>query len=565
MNAEKSVLTISPMSPDEIAFLKRKNIYDDTDLRYRWDWVTKYPLLAVAFFRDVIYPRLGANLSIKTVRDPTYKGGLGYSAYLKQVKKIGMNFTDLVEKAGFKKDYLKFVKAIIDFIEKKKKNNIDRLKILKMILTEKEFNNLFRQAQLKDGKRNRISARNCLLVISLALLKCPDYDCIYKHLKNKMTPSFIWKIVYDFIPILGRINPNINIDNWLPPKMLALTYNDCITLSNERDDIEFDMSEDEFNTAMDERGQTSPIDVKLRWICKDNKHEWNVSYHQLMWANSGCPYCYGNAPISFEDCVELGVEKGYKFDMSEDEFNKAMDNRGTNRPSEVKLYWICRRAEKNHHFPSHYKNINQDHGCPFCADRAQAIGRLIHPILEYYSIVLFRLRNCTAKHEFIVSSTRQFKSDLLIVRNNIFIDSIETQQNIMIFSFMIDEITVDFTLSIKPEVFLNKCYKEYQNKKRFLIIVSILKNNHDLGDLNKIIQDTSDIDFRENIKVITFMQFLEFMGLKKGKSLSKDETKILTDFIKHVDLANEALISDERLNELIELEKNYRELLQDFN
>jgi len=555
-DAEKSVLTISPMTPDEIAFLKRKNVYDDTDLRYRWDWVIKYPYLAIEFFREVIYPRLGANLSISTVRDPTSKGGLGYSAFLKQLKKLGMNFSDLVEKAGFKKDYIRFVQVIIDFIEKKRENGFDKLKIFETILNKEKFNTLFTKARLVDGKRNRISARSCLLVISLALLKCSDYDCIFGHLKDEMSHSSIWKIVYDFIPILGQINPKINIENWLPPKMSILTYNDCITLSNERDDIEFDMDEDEFNEAMENRGKTSPGDVNLIWICKAEGHDWDVSYHQLMWSNSGCPYCYGNAPISFEDCVELGIEKGYELDISEDKFNTAMEERGTTKPSEVKLYWICRRAEGSHHFPSNYKNLNQDHGCPFCADKAKAIGKLIHPFLEYDSIALLCLRNCIATHEFLVSSTRQFKSDLRIMRNNNFIDSIETQQNIVAFSFIINEITVDFTLSIKPIVILNKCYKEYQNKKRFLIIVSILKNHHDLIDLNDLIQDTDDIDFRENIKVITFVQFLEFLGLKETKYLSNNEIKILSDFNQHVDLANDSLISDESLNELIELEKN---------
>ena len=55
------------------------------------------------------------------------------------------------------------------------------------------------------------------------------------------------------------------------------------------------------------------------------------------------------------------------------------------------------------------------------------------------------------------------------------------------------------------------------------------------------------------------------MGLKKGKSLSKDEAEILSDFTHHVDLANEALASDDKLNELIELTKKYRDLLQNFD
>ncbi|NGX49945.1 MAG: hypothetical protein K940chlam5_01554 [Candidatus Anoxychlamydiales bacterium] len=578
-DSKRIVLPIKPMSNDEIEFLRKQGIYDDKNLRYRWDWVLKYPHLTVDFFREVIYPKLGENLNIKKVRDPPSKGGLGFSAFLKQIKKLGMTYTDLVDKAGFKKDFLNFVKVIVNFIKKLiriehnnfkdytmdlKLEGINNIKILKVILTN--FDNLFKIAKLKDGKRNRITAKKCLLVISFALLKCQNYNCIFESLTNySQSKTSIWKAVYDFIPFLKQINPNADIDIWLPPKMLSLTYNDCKILADRRDDIEFDMTKNEFDESMKNRGKTYPSDVKLNWKC-NKSHKLNPSYRQLKNSDSKCPHCYGNAPISYNDCIILSDKRDdVEFDMTKNEFDEAMKNRGKTIPSGVKLKWIC---EKNsHHFLSNYKNIKQNHGCPYCSKRAKAIGLLIHPILEYYCLLLFNLRNCHIEYEYFVSSTRKFQTDLKISRNDNFKDNIEVLQRIVVFSFQIEGISIDFTLSVRPVVFLNKCYKEYHSKTQFLMIVSILKDNNDLLPiLNQIIQDKKNISFKENIKVLSLEQFLEFLGLTgKIKSLSKEKVKILSNINEYVDLANEALSSDKKLNKLVELEKDYRELLKNFN
>ncbi len=384
------------ISNSEEKFLRKHGIYDDKNFRSRWDWVLKYPHLIVDFFKDVIYPKLGENLSIKKVRDSPSKGGLGFSAFLKQIKKLGISYTDLIEKAGLKKDFLNFVKVIVTFIKKQtriehnnfkdylldlKLEGIDNIKILKMIINKKTFDILFKIAKLKDGKKNRITAKKCLWVISFALLKCQNYNCIFESLTNySQSKASIWKAVHDFIPFLKQINPNTDIDVWLPQKMLSLTYNDCIILADKRDDVEFDMTKDEFEEKMKNRGKTYPGGVKLNWKCNKN-HNFNPSYEQLKRSDSKCPHCYGNAPISDNDCIILSDKRDdIKFDMTKDEFDETMKNRGKTIPSEVKLKWICER--NIHHFQSNYKNLKQGHGCPYCSGRTRAIGLLIHPILE---------------------------------------------------------------------------------------------------------------------------------------------------------------------------------------
>ena len=99
------------------------------------------------------------------------------------------------------------------------------------------------------------------------------------------------------------------------------------------------------------------------------------------------------------------------------------------------------------------------------------------------------------------------------------------------------------------------------------MIVSILKENIDLIPiLNQIIQEKKNISYKENIKVLSLKQFLEFSGLSgKKHTLSKEELIILSKINEYVDLANDALSSDKKLNKLVESEKDYRELLKNFN
>ncbi len=268
----------------------------------------------------------------------------------------------------------------------------------------------------------------------------------------------------------------------------------------------------------------------------------------------------------YDGCIILADKRDdIEFDMTKDEFEQAMKTRGKTIPSEVKLKWICKR--NNHNFPSDYKNIKRGHGCPYCSGRAKAIGLLIHTILEYYCILLFNLKNCHIEYEYFVSSTRKFHIDLRIIRNDNFKDNIEVRQRIVVFSFQIEGISIDFTLSVMPDVFLNKCYKDYHSKTQFLMIVSILKENNDLIPiLNQTIQNKKNISFKENIRVLSMEQFLEFLGLMgKENNLSKEKVIILSNINEYVDLANEALSSDKKINKLVELEKDYRELLKNFN
>ncbi|MBD3342269.1 MAG: hypothetical protein GF353_24425 [Candidatus Lokiarchaeota archaeon] len=140
-----------------------------------------------------------------------------------------------------------------------------------------------------------------------------------------------------------------------------IDYKDCIVLGNSRDDLEFNMSQEEFNYAMSRR-RKSPSQVKLRWCCtKNSQHVWEKAYSKIK-IGSKCPLC---RQISYNDCKKLGDSRDdLEFDMSRKEFNYAMSRRRKS-PSHVKLRWRCTK-NRQHTWKAHYRNISDGNGCPKC-------------------------------------------------------------------------------------------------------------------------------------------------------------------------------------------------------
>ncbi len=114
--------------------------------------------------------------------------------------------------------------------------------------------------------------------------------------------------------------------------------------------------------------------------------------------------------------------------------------------------------------------------CLICSDRIRAISEYAHIIIEYYCLKYLYLKNCHGRHESILDDGS--RPDLIIDRNDNFKRSIEPHQNII--SFLknvklkdIEEIAVDFTMSLIPSNIIRKCFRNYQTKKRYLFIVLI--------------------------------------------------------------------------------------------
>jgi hypothetical protein len=97
-------------------------------------------------------------------------------------------------------------------------NNINANPILQNLFQKKSILELLQQANVKINTTTLTQAERCVQTIGLALLKCNDYDGLFKELSELtgLTHSTIWSQIKKYIPILEILNPNINIEKWLP-------------------------------------------------------------------------------------------------------------------------------------------------------------------------------------------------------------------------------------------------------------------------------------------------------------------------------------------------------------
>ncbi len=214
--------------------------------------------------------------------------------------------------------------------------------------------------------------------------------------------------------------------------------------------------------------------------------------------------------------------------------------------------------------------------CKVCNNRIRAVSEYVHIIIEYYSLIYLNLKNCNGRHEDILDEGS--RPDLIIERDDNFKSNIEPHQNIISFSNNVDltnieEIAVDFTMSLIPSNIIRKCFRNYQNKERYLLIVLIREEGIVTA---QYIQDLINIDAeldneeKELIKVINFDEFLQFLNLdikldllsfNKWNSLSEEIREIILMYQKTIKLSIDAIESSCALEELIKLSEKYSKLL----
>ncbi|MFW9973489.1 MAG: hypothetical protein ACFFDF_25110 [Candidatus Odinarchaeota archaeon] len=170
------------------------------------------------------------------------------------------------------------------------------------------------------------------------------------------------------------------------------------------------------------------------------------------------------------------------------------------------------------------------------------------------------------------------KPDLIINRDENFKFNIESHQNIV--SFLnsvglknIEEIAIDFTMSLIPSNILRKCFRNYQNKNRFLLIVLIREGGIITAQyLQELINNDIELDNKEKglIKVINFNEFLRFLNLdvkldlfnfNNWNSLSKELREIIVMFQKTIKLSINAIGSSQSIEVLKKLSEKYRKIL----
>jgi len=134
-------------------------------------------------------------------------------------------------------------------------------------------------------------------------------------------------------------------------------------------------------------------------------------------------------------------------------------------------------------------------------------------------LIYLKLKNCKGRHEDILDEGS--RPDLIIDRDDDFISSIEPYQNFIPLSnnvdlTIIEELAINFTVSLKPSNILRKCFRNYQNKKRCLLIVLIREEVCVTAQyMQELINNVVELDSKESklIRVINFDEFLRFLNL----------------------------------------------------
>lgn len=250
--------------------------------------------------------------------------------------------------------------------------------------------------------------------------------------------------------------------------------------------------------------------------------------------------------ISYEDYLRLVNERDdLEVGMSREQFetkleeNFQLNGRLTpekrKTPSKVELIWRC--SMKGHYFPANYSSVKYGgSGCGKCHERVSIIGTYAHPIIEYYSLIYFRkIKDCKIKSEKIVAKTVNnygFKPDLLIDRDFNFREEVEKFQTVVLFPSCIVQVSIDFTFGLMKRGIFDKCFKKYQDGNRFLIIVMMReRGNNNARRFTQLIQNSSDVNMKEHIKVINFEEYLTFLSLQsevvRNKKFTKEEKQVI--------------------------------------
>ncbi len=247
------------------------------------------------------------------------------------------------------------------YIDYLKKRRIDRIRILDDILSETTLIKLIDQSNIKKTFKNKERSRICLRVIAIALIICPDYESLKNNLISLtgLSERSIRQQINNYIPFLKQLNPKIDINIWLPVEK-KISYQDCINLAKIKS-IQLITTEKDYNSIMKIRKKV-PSETKIKWKCKE-EHLWNASYKSVKNSKYGCPYCSGNLPISYQDCIDLAKGRGIKLLTTNYDFNQLNKNR-SEIPSKLKLKWRCK---EDHEWCATYNNIRQHKsGCPYC-------------------------------------------------------------------------------------------------------------------------------------------------------------------------------------------------------
>ena len=189
-------------------------------------------------------------------------------------------------------------------------NNIDENEVLKIVLDNATLMELFNITKIYEGGHRWMQATRCLQTIGLAILKCPDYDCLKKileHLTN-LKAAQVSKLIRDYIPLLKQVKSDLNVDKWFYKSTLFslekaedLARDVGIEKSGHPGVIKKPETEEKFNELAE---IYSPTLVPLEIWCQNPNHkEFASTGNRLQQRHWGCKKCIYDLEKRIKDVI----------------------------------------------------------------------------------------------------------------------------------------------------------------------------------------------------------------------------------------------------------------------
>lgn len=514
----------------------------------------------------------------------------GYQQFIYSIERnINFKYSDVIKQAGlipynhikFRQYFMeKFCRNLMNYIKNKTSENIEKDDILESLLRETTYISLLGISDIPESFIINNNFLICLEVIGFAILKCSNYDNLSHELMlfTGKSDRTIKRYMHNYLPLLEKLY-GIEINHWLPrPIHNNYTFYD---LKREVKKTGFILiypkTAKEFNLLLSQISSVYKMYITIH--CGHPTHpEYKIRFDSIL-NGLPCKYCSGYS-LSIDDIESEVKLTGLKKSGKEGsllkprtfkEFEELKKLTGI-QPAYLPLIVKC--GVSNHpSWETNYHNIKNDNWCIICASRYIAVGNYIHPIFEYITLKQLCANNCSAKFEYDVNSDKCSIIDISIKRNENFIKNIERNQFLISIPEHIEEICIDFTISTEFKNIKPKFYKNYQAYNKFLLIILIRINNKTnksiIRELRENFNALSDISFKENIKLLSLDEFLNFLNLSSNlfriNPLNNEEKEVIFEINKISKLIEESLVSDIIISRLEKKKCFYKKLLQEYS
>jgi len=267
----------------------------------------------VNFLNEILDSGLRENLLLVQNQAPNTRQLLenGYQQFIFSIQRNGnFSYYNVIKKAGllpytdveFRTYFMeKFCRNLVDYINDKKKENIDDNEILNYFLMETTYISLLKISEIPESFIINNNYLICLRVISFALLKCSNYLCLSNELKvlTRKSDRSIRRYLNNYLPLLEKLY-DFKINQWLPRSLHDnYTFND---LKKEVKNAGFILinpnNENDFNLLLNQVSSIHKMHVLIH--CGNPAHpKYEIRFDSILNENQ-CKYCSGYT-LSFED------------------------------------------------------------------------------------------------------------------------------------------------------------------------------------------------------------------------------------------------------------------------